>query len=249
MTLNFLIAPDFPPEYFAGWHFMNAHLQKSLGINIHLLLPASTDEEQQAIDHNKVDIIYANPFDAAKLIREMGYLAVAQPINRYDEIVIAAAQNSNIKTLADIKAGTKVLATENHDVKLLALRLLEAVDAQENDLVWEKCDSFIAVANGLIKKRGDIGLFLASAYKKLSKITLNNLQPLIESKINDLNHVILIHPRQVDLLGMLQQVLCQLNQTKEGLVILEDLGLKDGFSKVNQEDAELLIDIIETLRD
>ena len=51
MSVNFLIAPDFPPEYFAGWHFMNARLQKMLDVNIHLLLPANSTEEQKEIDH------------------------------------------------------------------------------------------------------------------------------------------------------------------------------------------------------
>lgn len=249
MTLNFLIAPDFPPEYFAGWHFMNTHLQKLLSVNIHLLMPANSDEEQDEIGHDHVDIIYANPFDASKLIRDLGYLAVAQPINCYDEIVIASALSSEIGNLSDVKAGMTVLCTENHDVKLLALRLLEAVDIEEKDLLWQKCDSFISVASGLVKKRGDIGLFLTSAYKKLTNITRNNLNTLIESRINDLNHVILLHPRRAAMLEDLQQVFSSLHQTEEGISLLAELGLTEGFKVMSQEDVELLIDIIETLRD
>ena len=249
MTINFLIAPDFPPEYFAGWHFMNARLQKMLDVNIHLLLPANSTEEQNEIDQDKVDIIYANPFDAAKLIRELGYLAVVQPVNVYDEIVIASSAEFPIKKLDDVKKGMTVLATEYYDVKLLALRLLESVDIEEKDLVWQKSDSFAALANGLIKKRGHIGLFLASAYKKLTDFTRSNLTTLIESKIRDLNHVVLIHPRQATMLEMLQQAFCTLNQSDDGQTILDDLGLKNGFTVMSQEDIEFLIDIIETLRD
>lgn len=249
MSVNFLIAPDFPPEYFAGWHFMNARLQKMLDVNIHLLLPANSTEEQKEIDQGRVDIIYANPFDAAKLIRELGYLAVVQPVNVYDEIVIATSANFPIKKLADVRKGMTVLATEYYDVKLLALRLLESVDIEEKDLIWKKSDSFAAIANGLIKKRAHIGLFLASAYKKLTNFTRSNLTTLIESKIQDLHHVVLIHPRQVAMLEMLQRVFCTLNQSEDGQAILNDLGLEEGFSIMSQEEIELLIDIIETLRD
>ena len=34
MTINLLIAPDFAPERFAGWHMLNTLLQKT-GIHIH----------------------------------------------------------------------------------------------------------------------------------------------------------------------------------------------------------------------
>ena len=41
MTLNLLIAPDFAPERFAGWHMLNTLLQKRSGLQLHLLTPAS----------------------------------------------------------------------------------------------------------------------------------------------------------------------------------------------------------------
>ena len=45
MTLNFLIAPDFAPERFAGWHMLNTLLQRRSGIQLHLLTPASPAEQ------------------------------------------------------------------------------------------------------------------------------------------------------------------------------------------------------------
>jgi len=37
MTFNFLIAPGFSPERFAGWHMLNTLLQRRSGIKLHLL--------------------------------------------------------------------------------------------------------------------------------------------------------------------------------------------------------------------
>lgn len=34
MAHNFLIAPDFSPERFAGWHMFNTLLQKTLGSSV-----------------------------------------------------------------------------------------------------------------------------------------------------------------------------------------------------------------------
>ena len=49
MTLNLLIAPDFAPERFAGWHMLNTLLQKRSGLQLHLLTPASAAEQAQLI--------------------------------------------------------------------------------------------------------------------------------------------------------------------------------------------------------
>lgn len=72
MTLNLLIAPDFAPERFAGWHMLNTLLQKRSGLQLQLLTPASAAEQAQLIAEGKVDAVYANPFDAASMIRDAG---------------------------------------------------------------------------------------------------------------------------------------------------------------------------------
>ena len=40
-THNMLIAPDFSPERFAGWHMFNILIQKRANLNMHLNIPAS----------------------------------------------------------------------------------------------------------------------------------------------------------------------------------------------------------------
>ena len=54
MTFNLLIAPDFAPERFAGWHLLNTVLQKKSGLALHLLTPASAAEQAQLIADGKV---------------------------------------------------------------------------------------------------------------------------------------------------------------------------------------------------
>ena len=40
-THNMLIAPDFSPDRFAGWHMFNILIQKRANLNMHLNMPAS----------------------------------------------------------------------------------------------------------------------------------------------------------------------------------------------------------------
>ena len=57
MSLNFLIAPDFAPERFAGWHMLNTVLQKRSGESLHLLTPASAAEQAELIAKLKAESV------------------------------------------------------------------------------------------------------------------------------------------------------------------------------------------------
>lgn len=247
--INFLIAPDFPPQFFAGWHLLNTRLQRVTNAGIHLQMPASAAEEQEYIKTGKVDLIYANPFDAAQLIRELGYLPLVRPINKSDEMVIATAANQPYQTLEDLKPNMRILLTNNHDVKLIGLRLLESVDLHEDNLEWVEVDAFQAVARHLLDGSADAGFFLASAFHGMSSITLNQLHVLMESKITDITHVLLLHPRHIDYQDKLREAFCNIGSDEAGQRVLQDLGLPDGFEPLDEESAQFMLDLMETLLD
>ena len=168
MTVNLLIAPDFAPERFAGWHMLNTMLQKRANLKMHLLTPANADEQSDIIEQGNVDIIYANPFDAAYLIREKGYQAVARPIGKSDEMVIASKADAGINQLEDLKPGCKIAMADNRDVKLIGLRLLEAVDLTDSDIEWHTTENYQAAARELIKGNADAAFFLAEVYHAMT---------------------------------------------------------------------------------
>src|SRR5690606_35072524 len=108
MILNLLIAPDFAPEHFAGWHMLNTLMQKKTGLHMHLMTPASPGEQAELIASGKVDLVYANPFDSAPLVREAGFRALARPVRKPNEMVIATRADSPLEALEDLKAGTRI---------------------------------------------------------------------------------------------------------------------------------------------
>ena len=63
MTLELTVSPDFSPEHIAGWYVFNTWLQRKLGVRIHLELYEDFSAQRQAIAADKVDLIYANPYD------------------------------------------------------------------------------------------------------------------------------------------------------------------------------------------
>lgn len=92
--LELTVSPDFSPEHIAGWYVFNTWLQRRLGERIHLELYEDFAAQRQAIAADKVDLIYANPYDAAMLVREKGFVAIAAPRDCPDEVVIAVPADS-----------------------------------------------------------------------------------------------------------------------------------------------------------
>ena len=249
MSLNFLIAPDFAPERFAGWHMLNTALQKRSGLNLHLITPASAAEQAQLIADGKVDAVYANPFDAASMIRDAGYQAIARPVGKPDEMVIATAANSPASTVEDLQPGCKIALTDNKDVKLIGLRLLEPADLTEGHVQWHVVDTYQAAARMAIKGEVDASFFLAEAYHSLSKLTKTQLKTLMESKLADITHVLLTSAKMGDESTRLKQALVGLTGTPDGQPVLDELGICGGFEAMSQEDAEFMIDLMDTLLD
>lgn len=247
-THNMLIAPDFSPERFAGWHMFNTLIQKRANLNMHLNIPTSHAEQETVISEGDIQVIYANPFDAATLIREHGYHAVARPIGKSDEMVIAAAANSDINSLDDIKAGATIAMADNRDVKLIGLRLLEAVDIEEADLNWSVTETYQAAARQVIKGDAQAAFFLAEIFHSFSRLTKAQLSVLIESDLADISHVLLIKDGFPDT-DILMDAILNLYNDDDGKEALAELGMPQGFEAMNEEDAEFMIDLMQTLLD
>lgn len=249
MTLNFLIAPDFAPERFAGWHMLNTTLQRRSGIHLHLLTPASAAEEAQLLAQGQVDLVYANPFDATDMIRSQGYIPFARPAERYDEMVIATGATSGLTQVEDVKSGHRIALTDNKDVKLIGLRLLEPADLTESLIDWVPVDSYQAAARLAIKGEVQAAFFLAEAYASLTRMTRSQLHVLVESRIRDISHVVLAHPRVDAELPRIREALLGIGREPGDTEVLDALGLPKGFEPMEQEDAEFMIDLMDTLLD
>lgn len=226
----------------------NTLIQKRANLNMHLNIPASHAEQEQVINTGDIQVIYANPFDAATLIREQGYRAVARPIGKSDEMVIAAGANSEINRLEDIQAGATVAMADNRDVKLIGLRLLEAVDIEEADLQWDVTETYQAAARKVIKGDAQAAFFLAEIFHSFSRLTKTQLTVLIESDLADISHVLLIKDGFSDTQIFMDAIL-NLHNDDEGKEALAELGMPQGFEAMTEEDAEFMIDLMQTLLD
>lgn len=251
MTFNFLVAPDFPPDRFSGWYMFNTLLQRRSGIGIHLLMPADRAEQEAMLAGHEVDLVYANPFDAAALVRGQGYRGFARPVGCADEMVIATAADSPLSCVEDLKPGATIALTGNVDVKLIGLRLLEPADLTEADVQWQVADSYQAVARQVLSGQAEAGFFLADAFHSFSRLTLSRMKVLVESQLRDITHVLLSHPRIDGDLPVLREALLQIRREQDAgaAEVLDALGFSDGFEAMEAEDVEFMIDLMDTLLD
>jgi phosphonate transport system substrate-binding protein len=242
----FTISPDFPPNLLAGWYIFNTWFQKQTGLNIHLNLYHSFEEQQIAIDNNKNDIVYVNPFDAVRLVRDKGFVPIAKVEGRLDEAVIVVKAESPLETMEAFEPNLKLAMTENPDVNMISMMLLEAVDLNNGNIQKTTYDSYIIMVKNLLKGEVEAGIFLEKAYDELSAGVKKQLKIVLRSDLEELYHSFLIGPELADRQAEIQSLLVSMGDNPIGKGVLGALGFKS-WCKIENEEMEFMIDLIDTL--
>lgn len=246
VTYELTISPDFSPEHISGWYIFNTWLQKALGEGIHLELYDGFDAQRRAIAEDRVDLIYANPYDAAMLVRGKGFQSLAQPAGKQDECVIAVSADFAAHDIESLHSGTRIVSTDDPDVHLMGMIMLEPADLSAGNTELIRRDSYVLVAKALLRGQADVGFFLKDAYDDLSAPIRGALRPLVTSQIQVIRHVMLAGPRLSGLAPRLTELLLGMNADPRGAGVLESLGIA-GWSPVTREDVEFMIDLMDTL--
>lgn len=246
MTYNMTVSPDFPPDHIAGWYIFNTWLQRELSESIHLELYNDFQQQRIAIQDDQVDLIYANPFDAAILVREKGFTALAAPVGHADEAVIAVLAGSDFQEIEDLPIQCKVASTDDPDINLIGMILLEPADISRDTVQVNQVDTYVLVAKQLIKQKADVGFFLAAAFDNLSSFVGSQLRELMRSQIHDIRHVLLAGPRMQGQHEALKAALAGMHDNAKGQDVLANLNFEN-WEILQQEDTEFMIDLMDTL--
>lgn len=246
MSYQFTVSPDFTPEHLSGWFIFNTWLQKALTENIHLELYDDFSTQRQAIDADKVDLIYANPFDAASLVREKGFVPVTRPLGVSDEAVVAVNAEHPAQHVEDLNPGITVATTDDPDVHMMGMIMLEPADLDADNIQIRECDGYVLVAKALLREEAEVGFFLAEAFDDLSGMIRKQLRPLVRSQIQVIHHSLMVGPRLAHRCEDMRQALTSMDHDNKGKGVLETLGFS-GWSAMSQEEMEFMIDLMDTL--
>jgi phosphonate transport system substrate-binding protein len=247
MTFNITVSPDFSPDHIAGWYIFNTWLQRKMGIGVHLELYDSFVAQRQAIADDKVDIIFANPYDAAMLVREKGFTAIATVVGEKDEALIATSIDSPVAVVEDLKSGTRVCITPDPDVELIGRIMLEPANLNKENIIIQEVATYTLVAKNLMQGKADVGFFLKDAYGDLSGLVRKSLKVLVTSEIHVIRHVLLVGPRFTEAEALRKALIGMNGDLPQGPRVLESLGIS-GWESQSVEDTEFMIDLMNTLQ-
>ena len=246
MAFNLAVSPDFKPGRISGWYIFNTWLQKQLDEKIHLELHQSFDEQLAAISASQVDIIYANPYDISRLVRDEGFIPIVKPYAKPDEAVVVTSADREINSIQDLPVTATIAQTEARDVNNIGMILLEPADIAHETAQFVACDSYVMVAKNLLNGKADAGFMLAEAFGELSGLVAKQLKPLVSSQIHLIHHALLLGPRLAQYQDALTNFLVDMNNNEKGQKILVDLDISH-WEPMDQEEAEFMVDLMDTL--
>jgi len=248
MTLNLTVSPDFAPDHISGWFIFNTWLQRKLGSGIHLGLYDCFDKQREDIKSGNFDLVYANPFDASMLVRELGFKAIVRPIAKPDETIIATHAESAVNSVEDLQPGSSLYATDDPDVNRIGMIMLEPADLDQSNTETTTVDSYVIVAKNVLNKSADAGFFLKDAYEELSELIRKQMKVLVSSEISVVHHTLLVGPKLQQFAPQIQQHLLDMTADEKGRGVLESMNL-EGWEVMSEEETEFMIDLIDTLID
>ena len=250
MRFIMTVSPDFSPDYIAGWYIFNTWLQNQTSQAIHLDLYDSFDKQRADIQADKIDLIYANPYDASMLIRDKGFIAIAAPENTSDEAMICVQAESDIKCVEDLKPGCKIAQADDPEVDTIGMIMLEPADLSTDNIKIVEFENYVMVAKNIINGSCDAGFFLKNAYDDMSKFIKSQVRPIITSQISVIRHAFLVSPRFLKESGVseadFRKLINDMHNDAKGKTTLASLGFEK-WENQDQEDAEFMIDLMDTL--
>jgi len=246
MSYQFTVSPDFTPDHLSGWYIFNTWLQKQTDNAIHLEMYNDFQEQRDAIKNDNVDLIYANPFDAAMLVREKGFKPLVKSAGESDEAIIAVSADNHVENVAHLEPGLKLAITDDPDVHMMGMIMLEPGDLDASNIEVIASDTYVIVAKHLLKKEADAGIFLAEAYDELSKMIRRQLRVLVRSQISVIHHSLMIGPKLLDQREKIHNTLVEMHNDEKGRGVLESLGFEQ-WQTVDDEEMEFMIDLMDTL--
>lgn len=247
MSFILALSPDIDPVHMPQWFVFNNYIQKFLDAPCRLEPFESSSALQTALEAGEVDIIYASAYDTAHLVREKEFIPVARGINHADEVIVCSHSQSPIQKISNLTAPLRIAATSFRDVEMIGYLLLEPADIRLDDMEIVRVSNYVTMTRTLMDGQADLGFFLKRSYDKFSELVTRELTPLIDSKIDVIHHSLLISPKLSDQREHLLQCLQKMKNQPTTDSLLAEMGIDEGWEESGPEDAEFMIDMMETL--
>ena len=154
--------------------------------------------------------------------------------------------DSEVREVEELQAGIKVAYTDDPDVHMMGMIMLEPADLDASNITMTPCDSYILVAKQLLQGSCDVGFFLEESFHDLSNMVKQQLRALVTSQIYIIQHSLLLGPALAERQDEISQILLSMTNDDKGKGVLDSMGIK-AWQHLEQEDVEFMIDLMSTL--
>ncbi|EPH07255.1 hypothetical protein HMPREF1531_00312 [Propionibacterium sp. oral taxon 192 str. F0372] len=249
MVYQLAIGPDVNVQDISEWYVFNTRIQRITGEGFHATSYSDFADMHAAFETDGVDLVYANAADTSWLVRKRGFIPVAAAAGISTEMTIAVANDSPLSSVNDIGDSLTVAATDAPDVERIGRILLEPTDLSPEAIKVEHRPNPVLVAKAVINGETQVGFFPQDAFENLSKLVSRELRVLIASHIYVIHHNFLASPKIAHLVEPLWRGLEAMNTSPVDQDLNEALGAPNGWRRLESEEVEFQIDMMDALAD
>ncbi len=249
--INFSIAPDISPQRIPGWFLFASSLHKVLGMPVRAVDFQSYEDQNNAFNKGEIDLVYANPCDTGALVRHKNFIPIARPVCDVTEVTIVTQSGSGYNKMTAVPKHPKIAVTENNDLRMLGLILLEPAGVQKSDVTFLTAPNHILAIKKLLSGEVDLAFIPSTTFKGLSPAIAKDLRALVATTASDMetvSHCFLISPRLIDKIDALKCHFLQMDKTPAGQMMLEDIGVRAWEVLDDPDEINYMIDLVIALQ-
>lgn len=221
-----------------GWYFFNTYLQKRLGKEIHMELVHGAITENN-IRADQMDIVFAKPFEATRLLLQNNFRSLLRPIDHTDEVTLLVRADDPRGQISDYRGGKAVTADPDNFIYLLGRFLLDESGFTSKDMDYHFTGNEIKALQTLLKGQADL-LFMASkTYQGLSGLTRKMIKEVDRSETALAFHAFCIAPHCEGVGEVFTEVLLDMNRDSQGRQVLTDIGI-EGWIRPTRDEIDML---------
>ena len=209
-NFKLMVCPHDTAKNPENWYNFAQYLTQTLSSSV--LFEKSIDFPDFHSNLISSGLVYANPQDSLRLIKEHGYIPVARPSNLSDEIIFVATKSLENPKVADI-ANNNVTSVDSMMVTKVGLKCLLDHDITPSNI--DSKESWMAVVKSIFRGETDYAMVYKDFYEGLNSLSRSGLQKIGETTDGTIHHNLLVSQELAEFSDQIQQCLIQMHEASE----------------------------------
>lgn len=229
--IKFMVCPHDTANNPDKWYQLAQYLSKLLSAGIQFHISLDFPEYHQNLTQG--GLIYANPQDSLRLIKEYDYTPVARSSNLFDEIVFIASLAVNNPCLQDMQAD-QIISVNSMMVTRVGIKHL--IDREILPVRILPRTTWMAVVKAIYREEFKFGMVYKDFYEGLNSLTKRGFITLDQTRGGTIFHSLLVSSKYKEMAEDIQLCLVAMeNQNERAQKVLQELSI-ERFIPVSRKD-------------